>query len=167
MEKIVLRPRRKRRDFRHHTLMCDIAQSLLQSVCIDALNLPPMLSCELFNLTHTRIVSPISKPDCHNTLRMPLEKHPYRMHAVDRLSTFQALLTGDVFDQVQINEALDRVHCCHDDSDVGASSGMPVVFHYVFVVAEIVEVKQPIHSDVQYLHETPKLHHRCDDAVER
>ena len=130
--------------------MCDIAQSLLQSMCIDALNLPAVLSSQLFNFTHTRIVSSISKPECNNALRMPLEKHPYRVHAVDRLSTFQAPSTRDIFDEVQVNQALNWVHRCHDNSDVGASAqsspsaaarpGMAIVFHYVFIVAKIVEV---------------------------
>jgi hypothetical protein len=156
--------------------VCHIAQGLLQSVRIDALNLATMLSREIFNFTHTRIVSPISKPDHYHTLRMSLEKHPYRVHAVDRLSAFQVPSTRDVFHQIQIDEALNRIHRCHNDPDVSAGPqssasaatrpSMPVVFHYVFVVAEIIEVKQPIHRDIQYLHETPKLHHRCDDAVE-
>src|SRR6266702_7214411 len=157
--------------------MGDVAQSLLQSVCIDALDLPTMPPCQIFNLTYARVVPPISKPERQNTLRMPLKKHPHRMHAVNRLCAFQAPSTRNVFDQIQVNEALNRIHRCHNHSDVGTGPqsspsaatrpGMPVVFHYVFVVAEIVEVKQPVHGDVQYLHEAPKLHHCRDDAVER
>src|SRR5438045_9431894 len=122
--------------------MCNIAQSLLQSMCIDALNLSPMLPCELFNFTYPRVVAPLGKPDCHNPLGIPLEQHPHRMQAVDRLRTFQVRSTRDVFDEIQIDETLNRVHRCHDHSDVGASPqpspsaatcpGMPVILHYVF-----------------------------------
>jgi hypothetical protein len=157
--------------------MCDVAQGLLQGVCIDALDLATMLPREVFNLTYARVIPPSSKPERQNTLRMPLKKDPHRMHAVNRLCGFQAPSTRDVFDEIQVNEALNRIYRCHNDSDVGAGPqsspsaatgpGMPVVFHYVFVVAEIVEVKQSVHSDVQYLHEAPKLHHCRDDAVER
>ena len=90
--------------------MCDVAQSLLQSMRIDALDLATMLPCEIFNLTYARVVPPIGKPERQNTLGMPLKKDPHRVHAVNRLCAFQAPSTRDVFDEIQVNEAFDRIH---------------------------------------------------------
>jgi hypothetical protein len=80
--------------------MRDISQRLLQGVRIDALDWAPMLPCKLFNLPHTRIISPIGKANRNNALRMPLKQHPHRMNAVNRLRTFQEPSTRHVFDEV-------------------------------------------------------------------
>jgi hypothetical protein len=80
--------------------MRDISQRLLQGMRIDALDRAPMLACQLFNLPHARIISPIGKANRHNALGMPFQQHPHRMNAVNRLRTFQEPSTRHVFDEV-------------------------------------------------------------------
>src|ERR1700704_4441277 len=99
------------------------------------------------------------------------------MYAVNRLRTFQEPSTRHIFDEVEVNKALNRINRGNDDTDVGTraqsspraatSPGMSIVFHYVFIITKVVQVQQAIYRDIQYLHETSKLHDRCDEAVER
>jgi hypothetical protein len=155
--------------------MGDVAQHLLESTGIDTLHWPAVLAREFFNLPYTRIVTPIRKPHRYNALRMPLERHAHRVHAINRLSALQAPSARHVFNQVQVHESFYRIDCRNNDPDVctcaqpppsvAAGPGMSVVLHDILVVAKIVEVQKPVNRDIQYLHEASELDDRRDDPV--
>ena len=50
--------------------------------------------------------------------------------------------------------------------DTTAAPGVAAVLHEVFVVAQVVDVQQPVDRHVQDLHEAAELHHRGDEPLE-
>src|ERR1700759_1966928 len=86
------------------------------------------------------------------------------------------LLTRDFFDEVQVNQSLDWIYRRHDDADPRTRSQTPslatprprmaIGLHHVLVITQVVQMKQPIHANVEYLHEATKLHYCRDDSVE-
>src|ERR1700722_15061302 len=80
---------------------------------------------------------------------------------------------GSLFDELQINESLDRIHGGDDDLDQATGAQAPaetppgpavtVAVHLVAVVRQAVDVQQAIHCDFQNLHEAAKVDHRGNE----
>src|SRR6516225_2739432 len=76
----------------------------------------------------------------------------------------------------QIDETLDGIYGGHDNAQMRpgaqpptgalAAPRVPVLFHDIQVIAQIIDVQQSIDRDVQDLHETAELHHGGDEPLE-
>ena len=78
--------------------------------------------------------------------------------------------------QRQIDESFDGIDTRYDDVDacahaessfaLAAHPGAAARFHQVFVVTQVVEMQQSVHTDRGELHEGAELHHGGDEAFE-
>src|SRR5215472_19022643 len=78
--------------------------------------------------------------------------------------------------ELQVDETLDRIHGRDDDAYMRAGAqaptaalaapGVPIFFHDVQVIAQIIDVQQPVDRYIQDLHEAAELHYGGDEALE-